>query len=410
MFTLALLNAHEQYSSGSIPLAPPPPPLPSSSHHTMAPLSSIPLPPQIYHFIQDNAAIEEVSLNYKDTIDVCIACYADIRSDVRTLICCNATLCPTCDFNRRFTVGAPCPNPQCSLDGDTTLTPCIVCFNEVSEARHKRTCCSQVVCRDCVRQIVHFNIEDEGRIYITCPNPECKNGVIGADEVMMVTSGSTKEKYERMKAEDTGGKKKTCPNCCLITEHDLPGKFKRYQAKNVKITCTKCHFDWCFHCNAPWHTDTTCKQFQRGDKHFKKWTKLKSRTGVANCQKCPLCQVYIQRSTGCDHMTCSRCETEFCYKCGGLLSGIPGLGDHYKQTSIFGCKYNYKPNQPFQRKAVRGGYLGAKVAMLTGYPVLFIAGLAVVLVIGVVALPVYGGYRYYKYRKNMKRIYKRPRH
>ena len=45
-------------------------------------------------------------------------------------------------------------------------------------------------------------------------------------------------------------------------------------------------------------------------------------------------------------------------------------------------------------------HLGAKVAMLAGYPALFVAGAAVVLVVGVVALPIYGGYKLYKYRKN----------
>ena len=169
------------------------------------------------------------------------------------------------------------------------------------------------------------------------------------------------------------------------------------------ITCSQCQFVWCFHCHAPWHHDITCKEFLRGDKHFKRWRTSKSSTGAANCQKCPLCRVPIQRSTGCDHMTCNRCSTEFCYKCGGLYNGFPGLGNHYKNTSIFGCKYSYKANKPVQRKAIRGGYLGAKLAMLTGYPVLFVAGLAVAVVVGAVALPIYGGYRYYKFKKRTSR-------
>jgi hypothetical protein len=57
---------------------------------------------------------------------------------------------------------------------------------------------------------------------------------------------------------------------------------------------------------------------------------------------------------------------------------------------------------------MRGGYLAAKLAMLTGYPVLFVAGVAVVVLVGAVALPIYGGYRLYKFKKRTKRLYKRP--
>lgn len=27
-------------------------------------------------------------------------------------------------------------------------------------------------------------------------------------------------------------------------------------------------------------------------------------------------QIHIQRTEGCDHMTCTQCSTNFCYRCG----------------------------------------------------------------------------------------------
>lgn len=110
-------------------------------------------------------------------------------------------------------------------------------------------------------------------------------------------------------------------------------------------------------------------------------------------------------------MTCNRCDTHFCYKCGGRFIEIPGLGDHYTRTSVLGCKYNYKNGkQPLKRKAVRGGYFGAKAAMLAGYPFLFVAGVVIVVTVGAVALPIYGGYKIYKYHKNTRRVRRRHRH
>lgn len=355
--------------------------------------------------------------------DTCVVCSTHIhhRESAQIQHCCSAAICGDCVVifllhNPTSTFPIPCPNCSSTQEGSAnahTTSPtaeCIVCFDEVNEQSNKRSCCSQVICKNCIREIVRTNIEDEGNSHILCPNPECKKGVVRREEILKYISGETKEKYERFRLRGSGETdKKTCPNCCLITEHKLPRRFKRYKAEDVMITCSMCQFVWCFRCHAPWHNDATCKQFQQGEKHFKKWTKSTTKNGIANCQKCPLCRVYIQRSAGCDHMTCNRCKTDFCYKCGGFYNGLPGLGDHYNKTSIFGCKYGYKSNQPVQRKAVRGGYLGAKLAMLMGYPVLFVAGVAVVVLVGAVALPVYGGYKFYKYKKRTRNLYRRRR-
>lgn len=327
-----------------------------------------------------------------------------------------------CSHDSLFT--GHCPNPYCmhytgynelydDMDqfqcGAKPDADCIVCFSEVVSCTNTRKCCSQVVCRTCIKEIIRTSVEDEGKVHILCPNPECKDGVITTEEIIVNISGTTKKRFDKLRQkENENSSCKTCPNCGFLTECKVPGRFRRYRAEDVNVTCSKCQFEWCFHCHAPWHPLITCRQFQKGNKPFKKWTK--SRTGgAANCQKCPLCRVYIQRSTGCDHMTCNRCTTEFCYQCGGMYARIPGIGNHYTATSVLGCTRIYKPDQPIRRKAVRGGYLAAKLAMLTGYPVLFVAGVAVVILVGAVALPVYGGYRYYKFKKKTNQLYRRRR-
>jgi hypothetical protein len=34
-------------------------------------------------------------------------------------------------------------------------------------------------------------------------------------------------------------------------------------------------------------------------------------------KQCPSCKFWVEKSEGCDHMTC-RCSFEFCYICGGV--------------------------------------------------------------------------------------------
>ena len=299
-----------------------------------------------------------------------------------------------------------------SIDPDFEDAACIVCYDAsglLYGVSSKRPCCHQTVCQECLKGIIRTRL-NEGLIQFPCPNPEC-NAPIAKKDVLRHLTVEEKVRFERLKVNAEGdGNRKTCPHCCHITEHELPRRLRGYREEDVKIQCENCSIEWCFNCQAPWHQGISCKQFRRGDKQFHVWTRDRP-NGIANCQKCPTCRVYIQRSTGCDHMTCNRCDTHFCYKCGGRFVELPGLGDHYDKMSLFGCKYNYLADYPAQRKAVRGSYFGAKMAMLTGYPVLFVAGAAVVVVVGAVALPIYGGYRYYKFKKNTNRLrHRRRRH
>ena len=286
---------------------------------------------------------------------------------------------------------------------------CIVCYDTMRHFRMNvmRSCCRKNVCSNCMRGIIQTRLSD-GLVHFPCPNPEC-DVPIGRNEILFHLTTDEKARYERLRVSIEGdGTQKTCPHCCHITEHQLPRRTFRYREDDVRLQCEKCGIEWCFRCHSPWHEGLTCKQFVRGDKQFHKWSRDKP-NGVANCQKCPTCRVYIQRSTGCDHMTCNRCDTHFCYKCGGRFVDLPLLGNHYDTASVFGCRYNYLPDEPVRRKAVRGGYFGAKMVMLTGYPLLFVAGTIVVVVVAAVALPIYGGYRFYKFKKNTNRIRRRRR-
>ena len=77
----------------------------------------------------------------------------------------------------------------------------------------------------------------------------------------------------------------------------------------------------------------------------------------------------------------NRCSTEFCYLCGGKYYKFWStyFGHHYSKRSVFGCKHNYKPNNPIQRAAIRGTIFTGKVLVLP------VAG-TLVLVAGCVAL------------------------
>ena len=279
---------------------------------------------------------------------------------------------------------------------------CTVCFGK--SGVDPRPCCSASVCRDCMTQIVHLAVT-EGVVHITCPNTECDKALTDKEILLLIGHDTTlRNKYDRFRLDYVkDGNKKTCPRCCLITEHRLPRKF-RLKESDVKLKCTSCDLEWCYKCHAPWHEGMTCRAFKTGNEQFHHWTKERRPDSIPNCQKCPLCRVYIERSTGCNHMTCGRCGSEFCYLCGEMFVPLIGydLKIHNFKYSILGCPYRYE-GSTFKRVTIRGSYAAAILSSLTGYPVLFVGGVALLLVVGLVALPFYAAYKLHRICRSYRR-------
>ncbi|ORY87628.1 hypothetical protein BCR37DRAFT_375502 [Protomyces lactucae-debilis] len=38
-----------------------------------------------------------------------------------------------------------------------------------------------------------------------------------------------------------------------------------------------------------------------------------------NAQQCPSCESWVQKASGCNHMSCSVCRCHFCFLCGESL-------------------------------------------------------------------------------------------
>ena len=378
----------------------------------------VPFRQPLHRWVSREIQPEQTRTFDDEIIPIEVVCHN--RSSVQSTPITQAAMVMDCEFcNDTNAVEAPCCmiyicngctalfEGYCPYCGDTIdeqpptvvkpTSPCEVCF-ELTSA--KRPCCSVDVCDDCLHQIVVVNVND-GVTSIACPNPECDQLLL-RDEIITLLNAKqdlgTKDKYERFRlAKCSSDKEKVCPNCSWLTAIKTDKKARKWKESDIHITCEKCHLEWCFKCHAPWHKDITCKQFRRGNKDFKKWITGKDTKGNANGHHCPSCKIPIQRSTGCNHMTCSDCRCEFCYRCGCRFVNLPGvLGDHYSTLGFAGCKYNYQPDNNVKRVSVRGGYLFAKVTTVMGNPGLMVAGAGVLIVAGVVVIPIYGGYKLYK--------------
>ena len=206
---------------------------------------------------------------------------------------------------------------------EMSYVPCFVCYHHggSSNAVKMRSCCSGFLCTDCLRCHIETKI-NQAVVKIVCPLEEC-DSFIPEEEIQELASEELYEKYMKFQIDMAQNPNvKSCPNCSKIftfetkekpeteTEEEVEAQNKNKLGKKKlsdesKVICTDCHLVWCFECQAPWHYGMTCKDFCKGDRSLKIWAKNKGNYS-RNATRCPKCQIFIQKSAGCDHMICSR--------------------------------------------------------------------------------------------------------
>jgi len=110
----------------------------------------------------------------------------------------------------------------------------------------------------------------------------------------------------------------------FCTQPDCTGIMEASSMNAKKMTCPDCSNSICFRCRENWHGYfTSCEDALEEQFNFG--------TGVDRIIFCPTCRTKIQRTEGCNHMTCAFCRYEFCYFCGADASSgsshwAPGMG------------------------------------------------------------------------------------
>lgn len=82
--------------------------------------------------------------------------------------------------------------------------------------------------------------------------------------------------------------------------------------------CEDCNFAFCKVCKASWHGEYfTC--FPRSQFELTAEEKASEDYMKLHTQPCPTCDARAQKTHGCNHMICFKCDTHFCYLCGAYL-------------------------------------------------------------------------------------------
>ena len=112
------------------------------------------------------------------------------------------------------------------------------------------------------------------------------------------------------------------------TNHQCPGEDCRYcfvlgKHAAVDYICPSCDGSFCLACETKAHLDETCTEFQARLREAESPSSPRTAELLQSTTKeCPKCRVRIERTGGCDHMTCEArsvkgriCKHEFCWSC-----------------------------------------------------------------------------------------------
>ena len=170
--------------------------------------------------------------------------------------------------------------------------------------------CECIFCLKCFNQ--HLEVDIKARKFpIKCPL--CKCDLIESD-ILSRLDYETQQNYHKY----------TFSN--FVNNHSEFSSCPTPDCQNVFIAddqnyfnCPACGNEYCLRCKVAFHTGLNCEQYKQklidlktvdADKQFLNFVK------GTNYKQCPQCRYWVEKSEGCNHMTC-RCKYQFCYACGG---------------------------------------------------------------------------------------------
>uniref|UniRef100_A0A453DD31 RBR-type E3 ubiquitin transferase n=1 Tax=Aegilops tauschii subsp. strangulata TaxID=200361 RepID=A0A453DD31_AEGTS len=209
-----------------------------------------------------------------------------------------------------------------SEDGDDDLFYCNICMEMVARTlKFSINSCGHVFCSSCITQYVAAKL-DNNVARVVCPDPGCKGGVVELERCHDIIPPDLLDKWGFLLCESAFGTKRIY---CPYRECSAPllADSEAGVAAVTEAECPHCHRLFCVRCAVPWHGGITCNEFQKLglDERSPEDILLRRLVGREGWQRCPKCQMYVEKSEGCNYIKC-RCGYSFCYRCATKLSAL----------------------------------------------------------------------------------------
>ncbi|KWU45046.1 hypothetical protein RHOSPDRAFT_17004 [Rhodotorula sp. JG-1b] len=253
---------------------------------------------------------------------------------------------------------------------------CIACLKDYFSLLITEGLVRSVACpsRGCVESRAHWE-KDEGASK-RLPDPDrdgTKPGRVTASEVEELVGEEGRKRWEWLQEK---ARVESDPSITWCPREACQAPVPKLSEDEEKLrVCPACDYSFCVFCRRGWHgTRNACalpqssaivSGYLSGDAEQRQT--LEVRYGAANIKRlvaayeeeralqewlqahstqCPGCSAWVEKSQGCNHMTCAKCASHFCYRCGKSISPR----DPYKHFSTpgmtcYGKLFDFAPGQ-----------------------------------------------------------------
>ena len=204
---------------------------------------------------------------------------------------------------------------------------CPICSNLFFQSENNTLeKCGHSFCDNCWFQFLSIKIKENKLTFIKCLDYECQEKL--SDKFIINLLKSNKNlinQFNNYKFEldiINNPNKKFCP----YPQCNSYAELKNITEKNVK--CLNNH-EFCFLCLEKPHKGKPCKDIL--DKSMEEFSKNNF------IKKCPHCGIIIEKSEGCNHITCSKCNYQWCWLCNEKYTE-----EHFREGKCKGFQF-FKP-------------------------------------------------------------------
>ncbi|CAD8097178.1 unnamed protein product [Paramecium sonneborni] len=190
---------------------------------------------------------------------------------------------------------------------------CKICLEYIPFIELATLYCSHMYHQKCLAQYCLTQMESR-QFPILCPS-ECKKNIIYSDLIEVLDDKQILQ-FQKLTFKayiDTHNNEYSwcpTPDCQYVFVLGEQSQFE----------CPVCQKRYCLECKIEYHNGFSCQEYQKKIKMENQKAlddKFFSFIKGAKYKQCPQCKFWVEKSEGCNHMTC-RCKFEFCYVCGGV--------------------------------------------------------------------------------------------
>jgi len=249
---------------------------------------------------------------------------------------------------------------------------CLICQRSVKGSGIVQLSCDHAICRSCLSAYWTYTIQQGDINHTCCPDADCmkKGRAPRIEELEVVLPPELIQRWHFLHDKWVCERDPAATYCPIPSCQSSvlgPVQIQHEESGWTWLrTCPRCSFSFCALCRRTWHgPHTSCAEsvtsqivgeYQASEGDPAQRLQLERRYGRARLRKlvaqyeedqlnekiltsstmmCPGCKIRIEKSMGCNHITCLKCKQHFCYLCGQKIDSTNPYG-HFSNMGS-GC-------------------------------------------------------------------------